>query len=65
MVDGFYSALVKILKQYGYELFRHGKGSHEIWRHTQNGNTVTVPRSTKSRHTVNAILKQAKIPEKL
>jgi predicted RNA binding protein YcfA (HicA-like mRNA interferase family) len=44
---------------------RKGKGSHEIWLSPINGRHVTVPRTTKSRHTVNDILKQAGIKKQL
>jgi predicted RNA binding protein YcfA (HicA-like mRNA interferase family) len=55
----FYRDLVKILRANGYTLVRTGKGSHEIWYSSVNGRHVTVPRSTKSRHTANDVLKQA------
>ncbi len=41
-----------------------GKGSHEKWRSSINGRTVTVPR-TKSRHTANEVLKQLGIAKKI
>ena len=55
----FYRDLVKILRANGYTLIRSGNGSHEIWYNSANGRHVTVPRSTKSRHTANDVLKQA------
>ena len=55
----FYRDLVKILRENGYTLLRTGKGSHEIWYEQASGRHVTVPRSTKSRHTANDVLKQA------
>jgi len=42
---------------------RPGKGSHEIWFSPVNGQHVSVPRSTKSRHTANEVLKQAGLPK--
>jgi predicted RNA binding protein YcfA (HicA-like mRNA interferase family) len=39
------------------------KGSHEIWFSPVNGKHFTVPRSTKSRHTANEVLKQAGLPK--
>ena len=61
---GDYDDIVAILKRHGWTLHRHGKGSHEVWAH--NGkDAVTVPRSTKSRHTANSVLKQAGIGEKI
>ncbi len=55
----FYRDLVKILRANGYALVRTGKGSHEIWYNPVKGRHVTVPRTTKSRHTANDVLKQA------
>ncbi len=57
----FYADLVKILRENGCTLVRKGKGSHEIWHSPINGRHVTVPRTTKSRHTANDVLKQAGI----
>ena len=54
----FYRELVAILRQNGCYLVRKGKGSHEIWYSPVNGQHVTVPRTTKSRHTANDVLKQ-------
>jgi predicted RNA binding protein YcfA (HicA-like mRNA interferase family) len=55
----FYRDLVAILRDHGCKLARQGKGSHEIWFSPVNERYVTVPRSTKSRHTANEVLKQA------
>ena len=54
----FYRDLVKILRGYGFVLTR-GKGSHEVWLNPATKRQVTVPRTTKSRHTANEVLKQA------
>ena len=59
----FYRELVTILRANGCQLIRTGKGSHEIWFSPVNGHHVTVPRSTKSRHTANEVLKQAGRPK--
>jgi hypothetical protein len=40
-------------------IVRSGKGSHEIWFSPISERHVTVPRSTKSRHTANEVLKEA------
>jgi predicted RNA binding protein YcfA (HicA-like mRNA interferase family) len=58
-----YRDLVAILRDNGCYLVRKGKGSHEIWYSPVNNNHVTVPRSTKSRHTANDVLKQAGLPK--
>jgi predicted RNA binding protein YcfA (HicA-like mRNA interferase family) len=60
----FYRELVSILRANGFDLLRTGKGSHEIWVHRTTGRHVTVPRTTKSRHTANDVLKQAGLQKK-
>jgi predicted RNA binding protein YcfA (HicA-like mRNA interferase family) len=59
----FYRELVAILSAHRCYLVRKGKGSHEIWYSPVNGKHLTVPRSTKSRHTANDVLKQAGLPK--
>jgi predicted RNA binding protein YcfA (HicA-like mRNA interferase family) len=58
-----YRDLVAILRASGCQLVRSGKGSHEIWFSPINEKHLTVPRSTKSRHTANEVLKQAGLPK--
>jgi predicted RNA binding protein YcfA (HicA-like mRNA interferase family) len=55
----FYRRLIMILRENGCTLVRLGKGSHEIWFSPVSQRHVTVPRSTKSRHTANEVLKEA------
>ena len=52
-----YWDLVRILRANGCYLVRKGKGSHEIWFSPVSNRHVTVPRSTKSRHTANDAIK--------
>jgi predicted RNA binding protein YcfA (HicA-like mRNA interferase family) len=59
----FYRELVEIFRRNGCWFVRKGKGSHEIWYSPVNGKHVTVPRTTKARHTANEILKQAGLPK--
>ena len=59
----FYRPLTEILRANGYRLLRSGKGSHEIWVRGTTGRQVTVPRTTRSRHTANEVLKQAGLPK--
>jgi predicted RNA binding protein YcfA (HicA-like mRNA interferase family) len=59
----FYRDLVAILRENGCEPVRKGKGSHEIWYSPVNDRHFTVPRTTKSRHTANEVLKQAGLPK--
>jgi len=35
--------LKKILMQNGWYLHRQAKGSHEIWRHSSNTNSLIIP----------------------
>jgi predicted RNA binding protein YcfA (HicA-like mRNA interferase family) len=58
-----YRDLVAILRENGCYLVRTGKGSHEVWYSPVSNRHVTVPRSTKSRHTANDVLKQAGLPK--
>lgn len=59
-----YCEIIAILRANGCYLVRSGKGSHEIWYSPVSGSHVTVPRSTKSRHTANDVLKQAGLLKK-
>ncbi|MBB3997697.1 type II toxin-antitoxin system HicA family toxin [Aureimonas pseudogalii] len=47
----------------GCEFLRQGKGSHEIWRSPLTERTFPVQVGVASRHTANAILKQAGLPK--
>ncbi len=58
-----YRRLIMILRENGCTLVRSGKGSHEICFSPISQRHVTVPRSTKSRHTANEILKEAGLPK--
>ncbi len=60
----FYRDLVAILRANGFQLSRQAKGSHEMWTNPVTKQSVTVPRTTKSRHTANDVLKQAGLPKK-
>lgn len=60
-MNGFEKLVKEILAKYGFSLLRSGKGSHEIWHHS-DGRKVSVNHACKSRHTANAIMKDAKIP---
>lgn len=64
MVDGYYSAVVKVLRASGFRYVTHAKGSHEKWENAQ-GITLIVPRNLMSRHTANAILRDAGSNKKL
>jgi predicted RNA binding protein YcfA (HicA-like mRNA interferase family) len=61
-MNGFYEAVIEILKRYGYQKVR-SKGSHEIWGNGTRHQTVS--KNMPSRHTANAIMKQAGLPDRL
>lgn len=58
-----YRELTRVLTEAGWRFLRSGKGSHEIWTDPAGQRRVTVPRSTKSRHMLNEVLKQAGLPK--
>lgn len=59
MPDGFYKAVAVELSRLGFVRKSGGKGSHEKWFGGADELTLIVPRNLKSRHTANAILKDA------
>jgi predicted RNA binding protein YcfA (HicA-like mRNA interferase family) len=63
-MSGFYRDLVAVLREHGFQFARPAKGSHEVWHNPATKRSVTVPGSTKSRHTANEVLKQAGIEKK-
>lgn len=64
-MKSYYRPLTELLKEHGFEIFRQGKGSHQIWKHFATGRQVTVSTNCYTRHTANAILKQAEIDAKI
>ena len=58
---GLGKELRDILHEHGCELYRQGKGDHEIWWSPITERKFTVDRNVKSRHTANGTLKQAGI----
>ena len=59
MVDGFYKTVRAIISELGFEYLTNAKGSHEKWQSRHTGKIILVPRNLQSRHTANAILKDA------
>ena len=59
MATDLYRRVSAILKENNCTKVREGKGSHEIWFSPSALRNVSVPVTIKSRHTCNAILKQA------
>lgn len=62
MPKDFYPELAGLLVAAGWYRSDGAKGSHEKWRHPDRPHAIIVPRS-KSRHTANAVLKQAGLPK--
>lgn len=61
-MNGYYELVVKALREQGFFLVLGGKGSHEKW---SNGRHVAiVPFNCNSRHTANAILRDAGISKR-
>lgn len=59
MASSFTPELRRILRQHGCVRERQGKGDHEIWFSPINGRRFVLDNQIKSRHTANAVLKQA------
>jgi hypothetical protein len=55
--------LKQILQEAGCYFDRPGKGDHEIWFSPKMGIKFVVDSSIKSRHTANAVLRQAGLPK--
>lgn len=64
MVANFTAQLKEILSRAGCRFERHGKGDHEIWFSPITKIRFPVDSKIKSRHTANAVLKQAGLPKK-
>ncbi|MGA1797912.1 type II toxin-antitoxin system HicA family toxin [Sphingomonas sp. 4RDLI-65] len=65
MVRGYTAQVRDILMANGCTFVRSGKGDHEIWRSPHASRPVVVDGTILSRHTANAILKQAGLATKL
>jgi hypothetical protein len=63
MAPQFDRALRELLREAGCTLVRQGKRSHEIWHSSTTGRNFAVPIGIPSRHTANAILRQAGLPK--
>ncbi|MCY7281519.1 MAG: type II toxin-antitoxin system HicA family toxin [Sphingomonas bacterium] len=65
MVQGYTRQLKAILLEHGWTYVRPGKGDHEIWARADTAKAIVVDGKIMSRHTANAVLKQAGIKAKL
>ena len=63
MPKSFTPDLKKKLTEVGCYFERKGKGDHEIWYSPITQRRFVVDQSIKSRHTANAVLKQAGLPK--
>ena len=63
MPTGFDKDLKEKLLAAGCSFVRPAKGSHELWHSPVSGRHFVVPNGIRSRHTANAILKQAGLPK--
>jgi len=63
MGGNFAPELKRLLVQAGCHHVRPGKGDHEIWFSPNTGINFPVDHKIKSRHTANAVLKQAGLPK--
>lgn len=59
MAEGYYQEVVTEPARLGFVFWKAAKGSHQKWRHAETGRIPIVPRSLRSRHTANGILKDA------
>lgn len=63
MAPQFDRSLRELLRAAGCEMVRQGKGSHEVWHSPLTQKNFAVPIGIPSRHTANAILRQAGLPK--
>ena len=62
-MNSFTPELKKLLVEANCSFVRQGRGDHEIWESPISGIRFTVDNNIKSRHTANAVLKQAGLPK--
>ncbi len=63
MTQSFTPDLKRLLLAAGCRFVRSGKGDHEIWHSPVTRLHFVVDNKIKSRHTANAVLKQAGLPK--
>lgn len=64
MVRGYYAQITEALRAAGCIFKRMGKGDHEIWFSPITKRSFTVDKGSLSRHTANAVMRQAGIDKK-
>jgi len=63
MAGTFDRELIQLLEAAGCRHVRAGKGSHQIWYSPISKRNFPVPNGIVSRHTANAVLKDAGLPK--
>lgn len=63
MSSSYTSQVKRILLANGCSFERQGKGDHEIWYSPISDRRFVVDGAIKSRHTANAVLRQAGLPK--
>jgi len=63
MGANFTPDLLNFLRANGCSFVRHGKGDHDIWWSPITGRRFVVDSDIRSKHTANAVLKQAGLPK--
>ena len=62
-MESFTPRLKQLLQAAGCSFVRQGKGDHEIWVSPVTRTHFVVDAKIKSRHTANAVLRQAGLPK--
>lgn len=63
MGDNLTPELKRRLRDAGCLFERQGKGDHEVWYSPRTQRRFVVDNNLRSRHTANAVLKQAGLPK--
>ncbi|MCY4128879.1 MAG: type II toxin-antitoxin system HicA family toxin [Gammaproteobacteria bacterium] len=65
MLATLYRDVTRALKTHGWEFYRQGKGSHEIWRRIDDPSSpaISVPSNISKPYTAESIMKQAGLPK--
>lgn len=63
MASSFTPELKRLLQDAGCHFVRQGKGDHELWHSPITNRRFPVDNAIKSRHTANAVLRQAGLPK--
>jgi len=62
-MSDFAPTVIAFLLARGCSFVRHGKGDHDIWYSPMTDRRFVVDSKIKSRHTANAVLRQAGLPK--